>query len=125
MAITKILSLANECADENWDGYGACAIDPHAVLVAGNFVRALPEGVALPEFAPEPDGAISLDWIHMRNRFFSMSVGGDNRLAFTWLDGTNRGRGVESFDDRTIPVRILDGINMIMDVVTTVPTLVE
>lgn len=112
-AISQLITLANECADQDWDGYNACAIDPQAVLVAENFIRALPRGVALPEFAPEPDGSVSLDWIHSRSRLFSMSVGGSDRLAFAWLDGTDKGHGVAFFDGGMIPLRILEGINAI------------
>ena len=114
-AISQLWSLMNECADQDWDGYDARATDPQAVLMAENFVRALPGGVALPEFAPEPDGSVSLDWIHSRNRLFSMSVSGSNRLAFTWLDGTDKGHGVAYFDGYIVPRRISEGIKAIMD----------
>ena len=114
-AISQLRTLANECADQDWDGYDARAIDPQAVAVAESFLRALPRGVALPEFAPEPDGSVSLDWIHSRNRLFSMSVGDGYRLAYAWLDGTDKGHGVASFDGAVIPPRILDGINAIMN----------
>lgn len=114
-AISQLWILADECAEPDWDGYNGRAIDRQAVLVAEDFVRALPPGVALPEFAPDPDGSVSLDWIHSRNRLFSMSVGGSNRLAFTWLDGTDRGHGVAYFDGAMIPPRILEGINAIVN----------
>lgn len=114
-AIWQLWTLANECAAQDWDGYNARAIDRQAVCMAEDFVRALPRDVAFPEFAPEPDGSISLDWIYSRNRLFSMSVGHTNRLAFAWLDGTDKGHGVAYFDGRAIPLRILEGINAIMN----------
>lgn len=113
-AISKLRELEYECADNDWDGSEGSAINPLAVRVAENFLRALPQGVSLPEFAPEPDGCVSLDWIRSRNRVFSVSVGSGNRLAFTWLDGTDRGHGVAHFDGERIPPRILQGINAIM-----------
>ena len=78
-----------------------------------NFVRALPRDVALPEFAPEPDGSISLDWESSRSRRFSISIGVNNRLAYAWLDGTDRGHAVAYFDGRAIPLRILEGISAV------------
>jgi hypothetical protein len=114
-AISQLKGLANECADSGWDGEDARAIDELAVSTAERFLRALPQGVALPEFAPEPDGSISLDWIQSRKRLFSLSVGNSNRLAFTWLDGTDKGHGVARFDGENIPLRILEGINAIMN----------
>ena len=89
-------------------------VHPVAVLQAKSFLRTLPDGVSLPEFSIEPDGSISLDWIESRDRLFSLSIGENNRLAYAWLDGTNKGHGVENFDGQQIPKRILDGITLII-----------
>ena len=118
-AVSQLWALAAECAEENWDGFGAVGIDENAVLNAEEFVRALPAGVSVPEFAPEPDGSISLDWIESQHRIFSVSVGSGARLAYAWLDGTDRGHAVARFDGLTIPERILDGIREIMSHVHT------
>jgi hypothetical protein len=109
-AISQLRDLAIECGQENWDGDGAAAIDTKAIINSEAIVRALPLGVPLPEFAPEPDGSVSLDWIHSRTCQFSMSVGGNHRLAYAWLDGTDSGHGVASFDGSTIPPRVIEGI---------------
>jgi len=114
-ALSKLTALTHECAEKGWDGYEACALDPTAVLIAEGFVRALPDSVPLPEFAPEPDGSVSLDWIHSKNRLFTMSVGTNHRLAYAWLDGADKGHAVARFDGETIPPRILQGINSIMN----------
>jgi hypothetical protein len=113
-AISRLNVLAIECADPNWDGNDASAINPLAVAVAEAFVRALPVGVPLPEFAPEPDGSISLDWIQTKNRLFTLSIGSNRRLAYAWLDGTDKGHAVARFDGETIPPRILEGIDSIL-----------
>ena len=85
-------------------------IDPMAILNAEAIVRALPIGVPLPEFAPEPDGSVSLDWTQSRTQQFSLSVGRSHRLSYAWLDGTDSGHGVATFDGSTIPPRIIEGI---------------
>jgi hypothetical protein len=109
-AISQLRALAIECNQENWDGDGATMIDPTAIFNAEAIVRALPIGVPLPEFAPEPDGSVSLDWIQSRTRQFSLSVGRSQRLAYAWLDGTDRGHAVATFDGSTIPPRVIEGI---------------
>lgn len=109
-AISRLRALAIECGQENWDADGAAMIDPRAMFNAEAIVRALPIGVTLPEFAPEPDGSVSLDWIQSRTRQFSLSVGRSQRLAYAWLDGTDSGHGVATFDGSTIPPRIIEGI---------------
>jgi len=114
-ALSQLRALANECAEQDWDGNEASAIDPLAVFMAEGFVRAMPDSLPLPEFAPEPDGSISLDWIQSRNRLFSLSIGAANRLAFAWLDGSDKGHAVSRFDGQTVPPRILDGIEAIVN----------
>ena len=113
-ALSRLAALATECMQAGWDGADAVAIDPLAVLMARRFLRLLPEGVPLPEFAPEPDGSISLDWIRSRNCLFSLSIGRSNRLAYAWLDGADRGHGVARFDGQNIPARVFEGINGVM-----------
>ena len=111
----KLHALANECVDPNWDGHGALPLTQLAVFRTEAFIRALPESVPLPEFAPQPDGSISLDWIQSRHRLFSVSVGVTDRLAFAWLDVTDKGHGVARFDGERIPPKILQGIRGIVN----------
>jgi hypothetical protein len=117
--ISSLRDIASECSEPDWDGYGARAIDPVSLLNAESFVRAMPEGLPLPECAPEPDGAISLDWIQSKRRFFSLSVGGSNRLAYAWLDGYDIGHAVAHFDGLSVPARVLDTIKSIVNYGTT------
>lgn len=113
--ISQLRAMANECSEPGWDGDEAAAAHPDAVYLAEQFVRALPAGIPLPEFAPEPDGSVSLDWIKAKNRMFTVSVGTSQRLAFAWLDGTDKGHGVAGFDGGRIPTKIIEGIKGIMD----------
>lgn len=114
VAISQIATLANECAEAGWDGDDAAPIDVAAVHTAVEFIRAMPDDLLLPEFASEPDGSISLDWIQSRKRLFSLSVGSTDRLAYAWLDGSDRGHGVARFDGKRIPSRVIEGIIGIM-----------
>ncbi len=113
-ALSQLAALAAECAELGWDGESGAAIDPVAALWAARIVRALPDGVRMPEFAAEPDGSISLDWITSRNRLFSLTVGRSNRLAFAWLDGADKGYGVARFDGANVPLRVFEGIKGIV-----------
>lgn len=113
-AISGIWALVAAHAEEGWDGDEARAISPEAGKIATSFVRALPDDLPMPEFAPEPDGSISLDWIQSRTRVFSISAGRRDRLAYAWLDGTDRGHGVARFEGDRIPSRVLDAIRQIV-----------
>jgi hypothetical protein len=112
--LSQLTVLAGECAADGWDGADAVAIDPIAVRSVNRFVRVLPDELPLPELAPDPDGSISLDWIGARNRLFSLSIGANDRLAFAWLDGTDKGHGVARFDGQTVPPLVLDGVESIV-----------
>lgn len=114
VAISRIRALADECSKEGWDGNGAAPIAPYTVLRTAAFIRAMPEDFPLPEFAAEPDGSISLDWMESRNRVFTLSIGQSDRLAYAWLDGSDLGHAVARFDGNTVPVRVLDGIHSIV-----------
>jgi hypothetical protein len=102
-AISQLMALAAE--DQT--------VDPIAVLVAGQFLRALPSAIPMPEFSIDPDGSVSLDWIEARNQIFSLSVGANSRLAFAWLDGTDKGHAVARFDGQQVPERVIEGITSI------------
>jgi hypothetical protein len=112
--ISEIVAAAAEHSDPDWNGEGA---DPVSLLArdrATALIRALPRALPMPEVAPEPDGSLSLDWIHTRSRMVSVSVGVTDRLAFAWIDGTDRGHAVERFDGDRIPSLILDRIRHTM-----------
>lgn len=113
-ALRNLYEVALECADADWDAAGALPVDPLAVETAADLIRALPDSLPVPEVAPEPDGGISLDWIQSRHRLFSLSVGSDDRLAYAWLDGTDKGHGVSRFDGTEIPARVLALIESIL-----------
>lgn len=113
-AITQLWDLANECSIAGWDGSGASPIDRSAVFNAVALIRAMPDRLPLPEFAVEPDGSISLDWIQSRTRLFSISVSARDRLAFAWYDGSDQGHGVAAFNQNIVPQRVVDGINSII-----------
>ena len=102
-AISQVWALANECGEPGWDGDDALPLDHIAVFKAVAIIRALPDGVPLPEFAPEPDGSISLDWIASCNCRFSLSVGTVDRLPYAWLDGTDKGHAVAEVPERLRP----------------------
>jgi hypothetical protein len=115
VVIEQIYRLAADSAQEGGIGPEALAIPAAVVQCAIAFVRVLPDGLALPELSPEPNGSLSFDWIAARTRIVSVSVGATNRLAYAWIDGTDRGHGVARFDGITMPVLVLALTNLRSD----------
>jgi hypothetical protein len=105
--LKSLNQLAEGCAEDDWDGYGAEAVNPAALARAEALVRALPDDLPLPEISIEPDGAIAFDWMPYPTKTFTLSVGGSNRLAYAWIDGTDRGHATVRFDDAEVPSRVL------------------
>ena len=90
-------------------------VETGALQKAEDLIRTLPEGFPLPEVAPEPDGSLSMDWIRSPYRLYSLSIGQVNRLAYAWLDGTDKGHGVVGFDGISLPSRVLSDIERTMN----------
>jgi len=93
-AISEIWSLFAEHGHSGWDGDDAAPLSRAAAMLAVQLIRALPPDIPLPDFACEPDGSISLDWLLSRTRVFSLTAGMTDRLAYAWLDGTDRGQAL-------------------------------
>ncbi|MCH8473642.1 MAG: hypothetical protein LAT55_00255 [Opitutales bacterium] len=108
--LNQLHQLAHECANDNWDGYGAEAVNAATLACAEAFVRALPEEIPLPEISAEPDGAITFDWMPLPTKSFTLSVSGSNRLAYAWIDGTDRGHAAVKFAEAKIPSCVLTEI---------------
>jgi len=114
-SLHQLRLMATENADAGLGDPEATGIDPRALAMAEAIIDVLPEGFPLPEFAAEPDGSISLDWIRSRPRMFSVSVGATNRLACAWIDGARKGHAVEPFVGSRLPEFIGSAVRAIMD----------
>lgn len=112
-AFSELAGLSAECAMDDWDGYGASAVNRQALQLAQDIIRSLPDDVPMPSFAIEPDGCVSLDWMPSCNRTFTLSAGKSDRLPYAWLDGTDRGHAVARFVDGQLPPRIIQEIHRI------------
>jgi len=75
----------------------------------------MPDDLPLPEFAPEPDGSDFVGLDSVTEPSFLPKRGSTNRLAYAWLDGSDKGHGVARFDGERIPSRVIEGIIGIMN----------
>ena len=102
--ISALWGLARSHAEAGWDGGEAWPVDRRAIGLAASFIRALPDDCNMPSAGVDPDGAVTLDWMVSRQRMLSISFAGDSdRLAYAWIDGTDRGNAVAKFDWNTVP----------------------
>ncbi len=110
--IQTINEVIMDCSSDNWDGYGAQAIDFASYEETLRFIHFLPKTIPVPEIAVEPDGEVALEWYRSKNRVFSVSIGGKGSLTYAGLFGSNKAHGTEYFGDE-LPKTILDNIQRV------------
>lgn len=98
---------------EGWDGYDAETINISTFEYARKFIELLPFDTELPEFVPESDGEISIEWFDSPSWIFSISVSPKGRLSYVGFYGRNRTKGVEYLNDK-IPQSILSNIKRVL-----------
>lgn len=99
-------------AVDNWDGYGAKAVDTDSCLKAIQFSRLLPMDIPVPEIEIDTDGEVRFEWYRNPRQVLSVAVGGDGGLAYAGLFGASRIHGTEYFSDE-LPNTILDSIRRV------------
>lgn len=94
-----------------------------ALSEAARLLRTLPTSLPDPELASEDDGDVALEWIPSRTRMVTVSVGGRGRLAFAWLNGSDKGYGVARFNGADFPSVLADIIRSVLGGSSRVRTL--
>ena len=108
----SLAKTTEECSVENWDGYGAKAIDSSSYVNAIYFSQLLPVDIPIPEIYVDPDGEVTFEWYTGPRQVFSVSMGSKNELIYAGLFGANKTHGTEYLDDE-LPEMILDNIRRV------------
>jgi len=98
-----------ECNFDNWDGYGAKAIDVLSWRKALLFSQLLPTNITIPDIYVDSDGEATFDWYIAPRQVFSVTVRGNGELVFAGIFGLNKIDGTEHLDDE-LPEVILENI---------------
>lgn len=109
LASDALEDTIHECLTDDWDGYGARALQQGSLDDADRFLSLLPTTTRLPEVSVDPDGEVSLEWYLGPRRVFSVSVGTNGELVYAGLFGASKASGVESFQDE-VPKTIVDNL---------------
>jgi hypothetical protein len=111
-AVAQLEDLLVECAEVDWDGYGAAPIDLAAFEQAQRLLEVLPSSFSFPFVSADPDGEVSFDWFQGDSDVFSLSVGADGRLSYAGVFGPSRVFGTEFLSDE-IPEAVLGQLRRI------------
>lgn len=84
---SDLIRLYQECNQDNWDGEGARLITPATLREAQRLLEVIPSSIRIPDFFPEPTGAIAFEWYLSPNRVYVLSLSGRRRLEYAGLLG--------------------------------------
>lgn len=96
-AFADLEAARSEAAVDGWNGHGGKAVSPRSYRQARRLLGALLMIGPEPEITIDAEGDFELDWIIGTGRALTLSISGDGRIAFAWIDGTRRGHGTEWF----------------------------
>ena len=108
-SLQDLYTIWEECASENWDGYGAMPIDHRSYENALHFAMSLPLNIPSPEVDVTPNGKVLFTWSEGKRKIFSVIIGNMNELSYAGLYGATQTYGVEYFSDG-IPITIINNI---------------
>jgi len=97
-----LLKVFAECSTQDWDGYGAKAISTEIIDKALAYATSLPPDLPMPEFCPEPDGEIALEWFGRNGATISISIGEANQVSYSAIfPDNNCVNGTENYKSFT------------------------
>lgn len=106
---TLVATVDSVVVDEEQESVSA-----PARVNAEQFLLALPDALPMPEVSVDPDGAVSLTWFASRTRMFSVSIDETDRVAFAWLDGSDKGHAVARFRPPMLPDVVVSTLRSIV-----------
>lgn len=110
--LASLFAVYKECAEADWDGYGAAPITADAHEEAKRIITLLPSSLRMPEIVAEPTGEIGLEWRRGRGQIFVMSVSGRHQINYAGLFSGNKIHGSEYFDE-TLPSLVIDHLRRV------------
>lgn len=110
LVASKIEEL-QQYLEENWDGYDAKAISIESIIGAIIFVSIQPDSIPIPDFVPEPEGQMGLEWYNPdKKKTFIISFNEQNMIEYAGIfeDGAETyGSELYTYE---IPKTIIDSI---------------
>jgi len=96
---SELDAVKQDCATDNWDGYGARKVSEDSIEMANCVAKALPNYTPRPTVSADPDGQVTLEWCVTPSRTISISVGPDGTLSYAALIGDKEICGTEMFSE--------------------------
>jgi len=94
-SLENLLTAKEEYTQDNWDGYGAKAINFNSYNNARDFALSLPSNIPTPDVYVDPCGDIIFEWYEGKRKTFDIKIGENYELIFAGLYGSSTVYGVE------------------------------
>lgn len=108
----ELARVAADCAEPDWNGYGAAPVSGASRDLARAFLEVLPADALPTSVGAEPDGQVTLEWYESPRRVLSISFDPKGVLHYAaLLEGEER-QGTERFEGR-VPRKIAEIIGAI------------
>ena len=111
-ALEAIGGTILECLVDNWDGYGAKALNWLSCANAVRFSKMLPPTIPLPEIGIDTSGEITFEWCLGPRQVFIVTMGSNGEIIYAGLFGSNKTHGTEYLDDE-LPETVLTNIRRV------------
>ncbi len=99
-----------DCAEYDWDGYGALPISNQAYAEARDFLELIPSNTFMPSHANgDANGSVMFEWYINAHRLLSVQIDGSRVLQYAGIIGTESFSGRVTFID-AIPKKIIEAI---------------
>lgn len=109
-ALDELDAMRTEASRQGWDGYGGQPVSSASYDQAKALLEALPTTSAFPEISVAADGDVALDWFFGPRQALTLTISGNGRLTFAWMNGHRSYRGTDWFDEG-IPGTIAEAIS--------------
>ena len=106
-------STFRDCSADDWDGYGAKAVNTATFYQAERFLKNLPTTFPIPEISAEPDGEIAFEWYMGPRRVVSVSIGSEGKITYAGIFGRNKAQGTEYFEGE-LPKTIIQQLGRLL-----------
>ena len=99
-AFEELLRVVGRASWPNWDGEGANMISEATADRAIKFFAAIPLTFPLPEIEAEPEGRVAFEWYAGPRAVLTVSLGGQDAVAFAATLGSDGDYGRAVFRDK-------------------------
>lgn len=104
-AVAELTDIFLDARIDGWDGYDGLPVAAAAYVQTERFLKSVLDKYPSPTAGATPSGSLTLEWIDEKDRRLIVAFGGEERLAYAAIFGSESVHGTVLFI-RDIPLEI-------------------